>query len=232
MSYNLKIMRTIKALQKFQHAIVAVDTVIFCVAENKLKILLIEMKRAPYTGKWAIPGGLVMPDESLEESVVRHLKTKTGLSGFYFEQLHAFGKVDRDYRGRVVSVAFLSLLSSDQVNLKTSADYADIKWFDVNRVPKLAYDHKEILATALLRLRARIGHTNVIGGLLPDKFTLSELQQAYELILGKTLDKRNFRKKILATKMLVETKEKFIGSFRPAVLYKFKDKKIKEVNIL
>lgn len=210
-----------KSSQKYKFAAVAVDVVIFSVDGGALKVLLIEMKKRPYAGFWAFPGGLIKPNESLEQSARRQLLTKAGLRGVYLEQLYTFGEVDRDPFGRVVSTAYFALIPGAGIRPKTSKEYGAIKWFGVKNLPRLAYDHKKMIDFALRRLRAKIGYTNIVYGLLPKEFTLSDLQGVYEIILGKKLDKRNFRKKVLALNLVKPASAKRRGAHRPAKLYKF-----------
>lgn len=220
---------------KYKHAVIAVDPVIFALINNQLNVLLIKMKKAPYANAWAAPGGLVKPDESLENAVRRLVSAKTGITHeAHFEQLYTFGRVNRDPFGRVVSVAYLALIRPENVQLKTTGEYQDIKWFPVSRLPhrqaglpRLAYDHKEIVDVAVDRLQKRLGYTNIVRSLLPEKFSLTELQSAYESILNKKLDKRNFRKKILALKLVKETGVKEENkAYRPAALYEFSQDKL------
>lgn len=220
------------SINQFQHAIVAVDTVIFRIYKGSLQTLLLELTREPYIGSWAVPGGLIVSQENIEQSVVRHLENKTGLKEVYSEQLATFGDIDRDPRGRVVSVAYLSLVAEAPNDLQTISDYSDIKWFAVDKLPTLAYDHKKIISMALERLQAKLSYTNIAQHLLKKEFTLTELQQAYEIILGRSFDKRNFRKKILSLDIVKETKRKVTGAFRPATLYVFKNKNVKIIEVL
>lgn len=218
---------------KYQFAVIAVDVVIFTVLDGELRVLLIKMKKKPFENCWASPGGLVKPEESVDEAAKRHLKLKTGVTNVYLEQLYAFGDVKRDPFGRVVSIAYFALVSPSGIKLKTTKEYDDIKWFPIDKLPRLAYDHKEIINYALARLRAKLGYTNIVYGLLPDEFTLSELQKTYEIILEKKLDKRNFRKKISSLKFVKKIGKRALrGKNRPAKLYMFADKKPKIVEIL
>ncbi len=214
--------------KKYKHAVIAVDPVIFALINNQLNVLLIKMKKAPYTNAWAAPGGLVKPDESLENAVRRLVSAKTGITHeAHFEQLYTFGRVNRDPFGRVVSVAYLALIRPENVKLKTTGEYQDIKWFPISHLPRLAYDHEEIIDVAIDRLQKRLGYTNIVRSLLPEKFSLTELQSAYESILNKKLDKRNFRKKILALKLVKETGVKEEDkAYRPAALYEFSQDKL------
>ncbi|OGI26167.1 MAG: hypothetical protein A3J76_01825 [Candidatus Moranbacteria bacterium RBG_13_45_13] len=219
--------------KKYKFAVIAVDVVIFTVKDEKLNALLIKMKKKPYGKSWAAPGGLIKVNESLDEAARRLLKEKAGIKDVYLEQLYAFGKVDRDPFGRVVSVAYYALIPNKGIAPKTTSEYADVKWFSVNKLPKLAYDHKEIVDTAHNRLKAKLEYTNIAYGLLPDTFALSELQKIYEIILQRKLDKRNFVKKILSLGMVRKSGKKRTGRpNRPADLYSFMQKNPKIVRIL
>ncbi len=208
--------------KKYSHAVIATDVVIFTVYEEQLKVLLIKMKKKPFVGMWAIPGGLVHGKESVDEAAQRHLIEKTGVKDVYLEQLYTFGHVDRDPFGRVVSVAYFALIPNAGLKLKTTSEYDDVAWFSVAHLPKLAYDHTEILETAIQRLKAKLGYSTISYSLLPKEFTLSQLQHIYEVILGDALDKRNFRKKILSLGLLKRLgKKRSGGASRPAELYTF-----------
>lgn len=224
-------MRNIKIKYKF--AVIASDVVIFTVKEEKLNILLIKMKKKPYADYWAAPGGLVKPEESVDGAARRLLSDKTGVKNVYLEQLYTFGEVNRDPFGRVVSVSYFALIPSDGVRLKTTEEYADVKWFPIDKLPKLAYDHKKIIDYAFQRLKSKLEYTNVVYSLLPEEFTLGELQKMYEIILGRDLDKRNFRKKIFSLSLVEKTGHREIGiSHRPAELYSFKNKKLEIIQII
>lgn len=211
-----------KTPQKYEFAVIASDVVIFTVDEGELKVLLIKMKKKPYTDYWAAPGGLVGPKESVDDAAARILREKAGLSNIHLEQLYTFGKANRDPFGRVVSVAYFALIPSAHLKLHTTDEYSDIKWFSMGKLPKLAYDHLEVLRVAKDRLQSKLEYTNIVYSLLPSEFTLSELQDVYETILDRGIDKRNFRKKILALKILKTLKKKREGSaHRPAELYSF-----------
>lgn len=196
------------------------DVVIFTVLEGKLQALLMEMKKRPFLGAWAVPGGLIRPDESVDDAAKRQLREKVGINNLYLEQLYTFGKVKRDPFGRVVSVAHFALIPSAESDIKK--DQYNLSWFPVAALPESAYDHKEIIETAIERLKSKLAYTNIVYSLLPNEFTLGELQKIYEIILGKALDKRNFRKKILQTKLLKKIPKKTIGdAHRPAQVYSF-----------
>lgn len=219
------------ASQNLRFAVLAVDTVLFAVLKGELKVLLMKINRPPhYRGEhWGLPGGLVDPKETAEESAVRHLWEKGGAKFSYLEQLYTFSALRRDPRGRVVSVAYMALTPAADVKKRPG----DIKWFSVIKLPKLAFDHKEIIETAVERLRAKLEYTNLAFGLLPEEFTLGELQRLYEVILGHRLDKRNFRKKIFSLKLLRDLKKKRkVGRTRPAGLYRFSERRERVVGIL
>jgi 8-oxo-dGTP diphosphatase len=220
-------------LKKYEFAVIATDVVIFTIFENNLKVLLIKMKKNPFSGMWAAPGGLVKSDESIDKAAVRILMEKSGVKNVYLEQLYTFGEVERDPFGRVVSVAYYALIPSDGITLKTTEEYGEIKWFDMENLPKLAYDHEDILKTALQRLRSKLEYTNIVYSLLPSEFTLTELQKTYEIILDRKIDKRNFRKKVIGLKLVENIGKKMVGKAnRPAQLYKFIQKKLQMVEIL
>jgi ADP-ribose pyrophosphatase YjhB (NUDIX family) len=222
-----------KLAKKYKYAVIAVDVIIFTINKGKLQVLLIEMKKKPYASSWAAPGGLIKISESLEDAAKRVLREKAGMRNVYLEQLYAFGNPKRDPFGRVVSVAYYALIPGDGIVLKTTKEYAGVKWFPVDDIPRLAYDHKDILKKAVRRLQRRLTQTNIACNLLPVEFSLSELQKTYEIILGKKLDKRNFRKKILSLDLVEMTPKKRRGvSNRPANLYRFLSRKNFNVEIL
>ncbi len=212
---------------------VAADAVIFTVREGKLQVLLIGMKKVPYVGAWAVPGGLIGEEETAEACARRILREQTGVADAYLEQLAAFDAPNRDALGRVVSVAYVALMPSDDVELTTTEKYADVRWWPVARLPKLAYDHKDVIGVALTRIRAKLAYTNVAWSLLPKEFPLSDLQSVYETILGRVMDKRNFRKKLLALD-IVEPTGKLArgGAHRPAELYRFRRRTLEHVDVL
>ncbi len=219
--------------KKYKFTVVATDVVIFTIQEGKLKVLLIKMKKTPFLKCWAVPGGLVKPKESLEEAARRHLFSKTGLKDVYLEQLYTFGKVNRDPSGRVVSTAYFALIPPNSVRFPSEEKSREVAWFPVKKLPRVAYDHSEIIQTALSRLRAKLSYTNIVYGLLAKEFTLSELQGIYERILEKKLDKRNFRKKILSLGLLKRLHKKKEGrAHRPAELYSFIKKEPQIIEIL
>ena len=201
----------------YERPSVTVDVVIFSLHNDDLRVLLIQRKYEPYQGAWAIPGGFVQMGESLEEAARRELMEETAVSNVYLEQLFTFGQPDRDPRTRVITIAYIALVPYDAIQPQAGDDAAEAAWFSMNDLPDLAFDHQEILDYALTRLRYKLEYTTVGFELLPDQFTLTELQQAYELILGETLDKRNFRSKITSAEILEESgKMKQEGKGRPA----------------
>lgn len=219
--------------KKYKFAVIATDVVIFTVRDGCLQALLIKMKKRPFTDCWAAPGGLVKPEESVDEAAKRHLYMKTGVKNVYLEQLYTFGKVNRDPFGRVVSVAYYALIPSAGLQLKTTDEYGEVSWFPVNRLPKLAYDHAEVIHCAIQRLKDRLGYTNVVYSLMPREFTLGELQKIYEIILNKKLDKRNFRKKIFSLGLVKKTGKKRVGEAnRPAELFVFTSRQLQRFKIL
>lgn len=213
---------------------VTVDVVIFTIQEGVLKVLLVKRLIDPFMGQMAIPGGFVLENEDLDEAAVRELQEETGVSDVYLEQLYSFGKPDRDPRGRVVTIAYFALISPDRI-LKAGTDAAEAAWFPMDDLPPLAFDHATILDYALKRLRNKLEYTTVGFQLLPEKFTLTELQEVYAAILGKELDKRNFRRKMSILKILKPLREYRRGGQRPAQLYRFvaaRFEKLKDKGIL
>lgn len=215
---------------KFEKSMITVDIVVFAVEEKTLKALLIKRKYDPFRGFWALPGGFVRKSEELMSSARRELKEETGISGIYLEQLYTVGDVGRDPRGRVVTVAYFALAPKYSVKLRASYDALEAKMFPIDALPKLAFDHKKILDYALVRLQNKIQYTNVAWSLLPEKFTLREIQEVYEIIWKRRIDKRNFRKKILSLGLLKSLPGIRRGlRQRPAKLYSFKTKKYVEL---
>ena len=200
---------------------VAVDIVIFTIQSGELRLLLVKRGIAPFAGRFAIPGGFVLEDESLDQAALRELKEETGVGDVYLEQLYSFGDPGRDPRGRVITVAYYALISGDRSPLVAGTDAADAQWCAVRELPHLAFDHRKILDYALERLRNKLEYTTVGFQLLPSRFSLTELQEVYEAILGKKLDKRNFRRKLALLKVLRPTREYRHGGRRPARLYEF-----------
>ena len=203
---------------------VTVDVVILTIHSGKLKVLLVKRANEPFRGKWSIPGGFIRLSENLDDAALRVLKEKTNVQNIYLEQLYTFGDPLRYPNTRVITCAYFALLRAEDIKLEVSNKdvVSERQWHSVEKLPPLAFDHKEIIEYSLKRTRERLELCPIAFQLLPKKFTLTELQQSYELILKKTLDKRNFRKKMLTSNILVETNEySKQGSKRPAALYSF-----------
>jgi len=204
---------------------VTVDITIFTVRNDELNVLLIKRAEKPFQGEWALPGGFVTENEGLEAAAERELVEETGVSGVYLEQLFTFGAPGRDPRGHTVTVAYSALIPSDNLELTASTDAEGVAWFSIDKLPDLAFDHDEILETSLDRLVAKLEYSTIAFQLMPESFTLTELQHVYELIERKEIDKRNFRKRILALAAIEPTgEEKREGPHRPAKLYRVIDR--------
>ena len=209
-----------------RHAI-AVDVVLLTIQEGTLKLLLVRRPHEPYRGRWALPGGIIGPQESVDAGALRELQEATNIGNIYLEQLYTFGEPDRDPRGRVITVAYYALVNWQQVQLTAPRRALEADWFPVKRLPELAFDHRRIVDYALERLRNKINYTTVGFQLLARRFTLTELQRSYEIILGQRLDKRNFRRKMLQLGILKATEDfKANGRQRPARLYTFAEPKV------
>ncbi len=219
--------------KNFSHAAVAIDVVLLRLFKGKLQVLLLELEEEPFIGKWALPGGLVTHKESLDKAAFRHLKNKINLKdNIFIEQLYSFGNPKRDPLGWVVSVAYLGLVNKEGLGLKPAKRYKAIRWFDVSSLSNLAYDHEMIVKTAVKRLVSKTEYTNIIQFLMKEEFTLSQLQKDYEVVLSEKLDKRNFRKKILNSKIVKPLKKiRKINTKRPAMLYSFTSSKLKNISI-
>ena len=215
----------------YERPSVTVDIVVFSILDEQLKVLLVRRKSWPHEGMWAIPGGFVEMDESLDEAAYRELAEETGVTSDdgYLEQLYTFGEPDRDPRTRVITVAYVALVGADKLDPRAASDAEAVGWFSIYHLPALAFDHDEILEYALTRLRYKLEYSAVGFQLMPEKFTLRELQDAYEIILGTKLDKGNFRSKIRKTNV-VEMVDGFRDTGgRPARLYRFRDDAVAEV---
>jgi len=207
-----------------------VDVVIFTLREDRLHVLLIRRAEKPFVRMWALPGGFVKIDESLEEAAHRELGEETGLREAYLEQLYTYGDPLRDPRGRVVTVSYFALIPADAPLLaEAGGEISEAGWFPVEEIPSLAFDHAEIIAYALRRLRYKLEYTAAGFELLPGEFTLSEIQRTYEMILGEELDKRNFRRRILEAGIIEPTYHMRTGEGRPARLYRYREDAVAEV---
>ncbi len=211
---------------EYPRAALTVDCVVFGFDEGDLKVLLIQRGLQPFAGRWALPGGFVRVEESLEDAARRELTEETGLKDVFLEQLYTFGAPDRDPRERVVSVAYYALVSLAEHQPQAATDARQAAWFSVDEAPDLAFDHEDILATALARLRGKVRYEPIGFELLPARFTLGQLQHLYEVVLEERLDKRNFRKKILGMGLLVDTGDiQQDVAHRAARLYRFDERK-------
>lgn len=208
----------------YPHPAVTTDIVIFTIRDDRLKLLLIRRGAEPFKGNWALPGGFVGIDESLEDGARRELQEETGVSGVWLEQLYSFGAPDRDPRERVITVAYYALIPSDKLAIRAATDAEAVGWFAMDELPDLAFDHADIVAMAQERLRAKLDYSTIAFQFMPAQFSLSELQRVYEIILGEAIDKRNFRKWVLALEQIEETGEqRREGAHRPAMLYRVKE---------
>ena len=206
------------------------DCVVFGLDEDDLQVLLIQRDLAPFEGKWALPGGFVRIDETIEESARRELQEETGIENLFLEQLFTFGDLNRDPRERVVTVAYYALVKLSDHKVQAATDARNAAWFAVDDVPSLAFDHQKILRNAHERLRNKVRYQPIGFELLPAKFTLRQIQHLYEVILDRQLDKRNFRKKLLSMDLLIELDEVETDvAHRAARLYKFDRRKYKRM---
>ena len=207
----------------YPHPAVTVDVAVFAIRDGRLATVLVRRAAWPHAGKWAIPGGFVGIDESLKRAALRELREETGLRAAHLEQLGAFGHPDRDPRERVITVVYISLAVGDDLEPKAGSDASDARLFFVDELPELAFDHAKILGHARERIRQRLDTASVARHLMPDSFTLTELQQACEAVSGAAMDKRNFRKKLKALELVEPTGEGTRrGPHRPAQLYRVK----------
>jgi len=209
---------------EYPHPAVTTDIVIFTIRDGRLKLLLVRRGLAPFKGKWALPGGFVGIDEDLEVGARRELAEETGVSGVYLEQLYTFGAPDRDPRERVITVAWYALIPSDKLQVRAATDAEAVGWFAMDELPELAFDHARIVAMAHERLAAKLDYSTIAFQFMPARFTLGELQRVYEIILGQEIDKRNFRKWVLALEQIEETGEqRRDGAHRPAMLFRVRE---------
>ena len=212
---------------------VAVDAIVFGYSKKDgVSLLLIQRKYEPFKNSWAIPGGFVLEDESLEDAVRRELVEETGIEVNYLEQLYTFGEPTRDPRQRIIAIAYFGLVKTTQYQqLKASTDAENAKWFSIKKLPPLAFDHKQIVNVAIERLRTKIRYQPIGFELLDKKFPFSDLEKLYAALLDKEINRRNFSKKILSFGFLQETGEimKTEGKGRPSKMYQFNQKRYKEL---
>lgn len=208
---------------EYPHPAVTTDVVLFTLQDDALKVLLIRRGQEPFKGQWALPGGFVEIDEDLEACALRELEEETGITGVYLEQLYTFGTPDRDPRERVITVAYYALVPIDRLDPHAASDADEVGWFSWNALPPMAFDHADIVRMAQQRLAAKLDYSTIAFMFMPERFTLSELQKVYEIILDEKLDKRNFRKRVMAYGCLADTGEtRRNGNHRPARLYALK----------
>lgn len=209
-----------------QNLKLTVDAVVFGYEEGVISVLLIKRKYDPYKGKWAIPGGFLLDGESLEDAVQRELQEETGIKINYLEQLYTFGDLDRDPRGRVVTIAYFGLVRPNTFTIFASTDAEQVQWFTIDQLPELSFDHEKIFKMAIARLQAKITYEPIGFELLDKKFPFSDLEKLYTTLLGRPIDRRNFRKKIIGLNVLDELDEKVSkGAGRPANLFQFNQKR-------
>jgi 8-oxo-dGTP diphosphatase len=219
--------------ERYERPRVAVDTVLFAIDQGRLKTYLVQLKSGPLRGRWAFPGGLVRVGELLDDAARRELRSTTGIECAWLEQLFTFGDPSRDPRAHVVSVAYMGLIADPSRVVAPSGKYAAGGWFELpGQLPPLAYDHSVMADYALARLRAKLIYTNVAVFALPESFTFKELEALYAAILGRSLDRRNFRRTMLAMGLLKKLPEKRYGPHRPAALYSFQKQSLQVVQTL
>ena len=218
---------SIASIEGYARPAVPVDVLLFTIRDEKLQLALIKRGIEPFKNRWAIPGGFVRMDEELEEAARREIEEETGVRDVFLEQLYTFGQPNRDPRTRVITIVYFALVPGEHLTLRADTDASDASWFAVDEIPALAFDHNEIVGIGIERLKSKIEYSNVAYGLLPARFRLSELQRVYEIILGRVLDKRNFRKRVLALDLVEATEKYSSGAHRPAQLFRWKKRRAK-----
>lgn len=212
---------------KYDRPSVTVDVQFFTVKDGKLQILLVKRASWPFAGYWALPGGFVNMTEDLETAAAREIYEEVGVKDLFLEQLYTFGDPKRDPRTRVITVSYFALAPETEIKKLQKDEVKEARYFPVDKLPKLAFDHKKIVEFGIQRLKNKLGYSNIVFGLLPKVFSLSQVQDVYEVIYGRKIDKRNFRKWILSSGLLVSTGKKKSGqAHRPALLYKFAKREI------
>jgi len=209
---------------------VSVDAVVFGYDQEGVSVLLIKRRYEPFQKMWALPGGLVLNEESLENAVRRELQEEAGIDVHYLEQLYSFGQPDRDPRNRVISIAYFGLVRPRDYHISAQTDAEDVAWYNIKKLPRLAFDHKAIIDAAIRRLRGKLAYEPIGFELLDKKFPFSDLERLYQILLDRDIDRRNFKKKIMGygfLEPLDETAQRKAG--RPAQLYQFNKKKYFEL---
>ncbi|HVN64467.1 MAG TPA: NUDIX domain-containing protein [Candidatus Binataceae bacterium] len=210
---------------------VAVDTVLFAIEDGKLRTWLVEL-REPLRGKWAVPGGLVRVGETLDGAAKRELFDAAGLRNAYLEQLYTFGNPKRDPRAHVVSAAYMALIADPSRVRLPPGKYVDGRWYSVAKLPPLAYDHAKMVTYAAKRLRSKLMYTNIAYALLPSEISFAQLEALYSAVLGRAIDRRNFRRRILAMGILKRLSYSRRGAHRPAALYSFAMPRLQFIGVL
>ena len=209
---------------------ITTDIVIFTIEAWTLKVLLIKRANEPFINQWALPGGFILNDEDPEIAAKRVLRKKAGIKDVYLEQLYTFGGSGRDPRGKILTISYFALAPKENINIKESPGTQTPTFIEIKKLPNIAFDHNRIIIYALKRLRSKLEYTNVVYSLLPTYFTFNQLQKAYEIILDRKLDKRNFRKKFMLLKLIKPTRKVLTGERqRPAKLYRFISRKPAEL---
>ena len=228
---TLATQKTMPHTYEYPRPALTVDCIVFGLdAQQELKIMLIQRDIPPFQGQWAIPGGFVRIEETLEAAALRELREETGIQDIFLEQLYTFGNLERDPRDRTVTVAYYALINLVEQLIIATTDARAAAWFSLSEIPQLAFDHNQILQIAIARLRSKIRYEPIGFELLPKKFTLTQLQKLYEIVLDRQHDKRNFRKKILSMDLLIDTNDLEQGvSHRAAKLYQFDENKYLEL---
>jgi len=216
---------------EYPHPAVTTDVVVFTILDGRLSILLVKRANPPYQGSWALPGGFLDIDEDLDNCAARELEEETGIGGLYLEQLYTFGATHRDPRERVISVTYYALVPQDALATpRAASDAADVGWHAFDDLPPLAFDHAQIVTMAHRRLVAKLDYSTIALQFMPETFTLSELQGVYQALLNQSLDKRNFRKRILSLDLIEETGgQRRSGKHRPAREYRARHPKRVEI---